>query len=293
MHTAILRLIGGFHEVMLDGPMVFILPVTDKDVFVALRSTQFEGDALSLNLRDAGAEDHRVSRIRLLFASIGIGYDDVAHTEIRHVAGPLLRKTERQALHHAFMSLVGTQQRELVVDVSRLVFLFERIMPLGGKSRTLLRLVAHLREYMLVGKERQETIEIRTLHVRGVTDRIEDAIKLRDNVVIPKIIFDLPLPEISRCQSVEHLHTSLAEEHLHASNLVAKTDGFKEHLWCRRHAYQAIRELRVEQHRLHFPIGDIVVVIEDGEIQQQLHIMLDLLMGRVIGACSGHKRSLA
>ena len=118
MHATILGAIGGLHEVMLNGPIVFFSPIADKDMLVALGCTKLKGDTVCCNVRYAGAENHCPTSVRFFLTTIGICDDNVTDSEIRHIAGSVLSKTEFQAHDRTFMLAIGAQQRELVVDVA-------------------------------------------------------------------------------------------------------------------------------------------------------------------------------
>ena len=69
----------------------------------------------------------------------------------------------------------GREQRQSVVDVTRLAFLFKRVVPGGSESGALLDLVAEFRQDVLIGDKRQKPEIIGFLQVGCLMYRVEHA----------------------------------------------------------------------------------------------------------------------
>ena len=202
-----------------------------KDAVIRLRGPECQRDPVSLNVLDGTPEDHGLSRIRFFVFLVRVENDDIASTEIGHIASVGLRELQDYGVYPPCGVSIGVDKCEPVVDVASSQFVRKRIVPGGGKAGALLGLVAQLGHDMLVGNECQESEIIGLFQFRGILNRIQNAGYLRLLVVRPKRIVDLLHIELVRRQTVENpVAIGLRIEHLRPGNTVSDLDGLEYQL---------------------------------------------------------------
>ena len=117
---------------MFDGPKAF--PLTDEESVIRLSSTQLQGDAVGLNVLNRTAQHHRPSGIWFGLLVVRVEDDDVTHAEVRHAVVRRLGKAQSDMFDAPLALFVGRNQFQTVVDVARLPFLQQRVLPCGGKA---------------------------------------------------------------------------------------------------------------------------------------------------------------
>ena len=152
-----------------------------------------------------------IGSLCLVVIIVRIEYDDVADTEVCRVSR--LRLVESQYYPAYRLSLIIIIAESLychsVVNVSRSLLVFKRVIPYRGEARVLLLLVSHFSQQLFVLQETHEAQEIQAFELCGRMDGCKQCRQLGTDIVFPQSARDILLVQLLRCQGLKDVHPLL------------------------------------------------------------------------------------
>ena len=204
---------------------------------------------------------HRLAAVGFGAAAIGEERHDVARAEIGCAEIGILANDVRGS---------GTYM-EVVDDISRLLLLLQRVVPPGSRPAVLLALVANLGEDELALHKLHHGLMISQFERRSRVQGRKSAVDVNRRVVSPQLAGRVVLVQVLCLERLENAESVVVIVNLAPYQLVAQAKRTIEQFGCRVGVKQRLLIFGVEQEGAYLVVGDIVVVVEQGAIEQQLH----------------------